>query len=146
MRIAYLPSTQKIQSQQTASEEFISVIALHLTLSEIPPPCTQLNMKFSTEPYPNGVYTAPIPGCCYGSAQYCANNSVGYLVFLRSSKKKDEITTDQINLEQYHRDIFLPFVATTRNHYLLREGWTDGDPINDENVWVGWQVRLFVVV
>ena len=91
---------------------------------------------------PSGVYTLPVPGFCYGGAQDCANESIGYIVFLRSSSKEDEISTDQTNHEQYRNNIFLPFVSSNRKHYGHREGWTEGDPIDDENVWVVWQVRL----
>ena len=93
--------------------------------------------ELSTASCPNGVYTLPIPGFCYVVAQDVSNETIGYLVFLRSSKKEDEISTDQINHEQYHNNIFLPYVAKTRKHYLQREGWTESDPVDDENVWIG---------
>lgn len=37
-------------------------------------------------------------------------------------------------------EIFLPYVETTRAHYLQREGWEVGDDVEDKDVWVGWQV------
>ena len=95
---------------------------------------------------PSGVLTIPIPGFCYGGAQDCANESIGYLVFLRSSTKEDKTSTDQLNHEQYCNLNFLPFVSATRKHYMSREGWTDGDPIDDENFWVGWQVRFNIQI
>ena len=101
--------------------------------------------ELSTSSCPSGVYTLSIPGFCYGGAQDVSNTTIGYLVFLRSTKKEEEISTDQINHEQYRNDIFLPFVAKTRKHYLQREGWIEGDPVDDENVWVGWQVRCGLI-
>ena len=89
---------------------------------------------------PNGVYTLPVQGFCYGGSQDCGNKSVGYIVFLRSSKQEDEISTDQINHEQYRNNIFLPYVAKTREFYQQSEGWEEGDPVDDDNLWVGWQV------
>ena len=88
---------------------------------------------------PSGVLTVPLPGFCYGGMQDCTNKTIGYLVFIRSTKKEDEISTDQINHTQYRQNVFLPWVAETREHYLQREEWKAGDPIDDENIWVGWQ-------
>ena len=37
---------------------------------------------------PTGVLTIPIPGLCFGGNQDCSNETIGFLVFLRSTKKK----------------------------------------------------------
>ena len=56
---------------------------------------------------PTGVHTVPIPGLCYGGNQDCSNETIGYFVFLRSTKKEDMISTDQINHKQYRNNLFL---------------------------------------
>ena len=89
---------------------------------------------------PTGVLTIPIPGLCFGGNQDCANETIGYLVFLRSTKKEELISTDQINHVQYRNNVFLPYVVKCREHYLRREEWKGGDQVDDDNVWIGWQV------
>ena len=65
-------------------------------------------------------------------------------MFLRNTSKDDKISTDQLNHIRYQREVFLPYVEQTRAHYLKREGWGAGDEVEDEHVWVGWQM-LFVL-
>ena len=96
--------------------------------------------ELPTEIFPSGVYTKVIPGVCYGESQDCSNETVGYLVFLRSSKKEGKRSTDQINHEQYCSNMFLHYVAKTRQYYLQREGWQAGNPVDDDQAWIGWQV------
>ena len=89
---------------------------------------------------PTGVYTVPIPGLCYGGNQDCSNETIVYFVFLRSTKKEDMISTDQINHRQYRNNVLLPYIAKCRKHYLQSEEWKQGDPVDDDNVWINWQV------
>ena len=49
------------------------------------------------------------------------------------------MSTDQRNHVQYRNDVFLPWVESTREHYLRREGWKCGDDVDDDNWWVGCQ-------
>ena len=91
---------------------------------------------------PDGVLTIPIPGFCYGGAQDCASDAVGYLVFLRNTNKEDEISTDQVNHTKYRNNVFLPWVQKTREHYLKQEGFQRGDNIDDEHTWVSWMVSM----
>ena len=44
--------------------------------------------ELPTATCPSGIFTVPIPGFCYGGSQDCANNTRGYLVFLRNTKKR----------------------------------------------------------
>ena len=98
--------------------------------------------ELNTATCPSGVLTIPVPGLCYGGSQDCANQTVGYLVFLRNTSSNDNISTDQRNHIQYRNDVFLPWVESTRQFYLRREGWEGGDAIDDDNLWVGWKIRL----
>ena len=34
--------------------------------------------------------------------------------------------------------------SSTRQFYLQRYGWEGGDDIDDDNLWVGWQVIKFM--
>ena len=88
----------------------------------------------------SGVFTLPIPGLCYGGSQDASNQTEGFLVFLRSTKKEELISTDQINHIQYRNNVFLPFIEKTREHFLQSEGWKSGDPVADDYVWINWQV------
>ena len=36
--------------------------------------------------------------------------------------------------------MFLPYVVKYREHYLRREEWKGGDQVDDDNVWINWQV------
>ena len=89
---------------------------------------------------PTGHLSIELPGFCYGGSQDCSQDTVGHLIFLRSTKESDEISTDQLNHEYYRNKVFLPFVEKTRQHYLQREKWNPGDPVDDDYVWAGWQV------
>ena len=62
------------------------------------------------------------------------------ICFLRSTRKEDDVSTDQQNHIKYRNEIFLPFVEKTRESYLRREGWNAGDEVDIDNIWVGWQV------
>ena len=103
------------------------------------------NVELPIATCPTGRLCIPLPNFCYGGCQDVSNSTIGYLVFLRSTEKEDSISTDQINHEAYINDIFLPYVQSTRQHYLRREGWVVGDEIDDDNVWVGWQVSHIIV-
>ena len=94
---------------------------------------------------PTGVYQLPIPGFCYGGNQNVSSSTVGYLIFIRSTKKDDEVSTDQLNHEIYRNIVFLPFVEQVRQHYLQNEGWEVGDEIDDDHIWVGWQVSTLTI-
>ena len=96
--------------------------------------------ELPTETCPTGHLPLALPGFCYGGSQDSSQNTVGHLIFLRSTKESDEVSTDQMNHEYYRNNVFLPFVAKTRQHYLSREKWNPGDPVDDEYVWSGWQV------
>ena len=98
--------------------------------------------ELPTATCPSGVYTLPIKGFCYGGSQDCANKQEGYLVFLRNTSKQDVISTDQLNHIKYRNEVFLPYIKSTREHYLQRERWMGGDEIEDDNIWVGWQVSF----
>ena len=89
---------------------------------------------------PSGVFTIPIPGLCYGGNQDCSNETFGYFVFFRSTKKEDMISADQLNHKQYRNNIFLPYIAKCREYYLRSEEWKQGDPVDDNNLWTNWQV------
>ena len=91
---------------------------------------------------PTGRLCVPLPGFCYGRCQDVSNSTVGYLVFLRSTNAEDDISTDQVNHIKYRNDVFLPWVQSTRESYLRKEGWHPGDEVDTDHVWVGWQVRL----
>ena len=67
------------------------------------------------------------------------------MIFIRSTCKEDDISTDQINHENYRNNVFLPYVQLTRKNYLRREGWDIGDEVDDDHVWIGWQVRCCLV-
>ena len=94
---------------------------------------------------PSGVLTIPIPGLCYGANQDCSNSTIGYFVFLKSTKKEDLISTDQLNHEQYRNIIFLPYISKCREHYLQSEEWKQDDPVDDDNVWINWQVSTHLI-
>ena len=89
---------------------------------------------------PDDVLPVVLSVLCYGSSQDCSNSSIGYVIFLRSTTKESEISTDQENHQKYRQDVFLPFVQNCRQYYLQKEGWLNGDAIDDEHLWVGWQV------
>ena len=91
-----------------------------------------------TESCPSGILTISLPGFCYGGCQDVSNSSIGYLVFIRSTRKKDDISTNQLNHENYRNNVFLPYVQATSKHYLKREGWDIGDEVEDDHVWIGW--------
>ena len=88
----------------------------------------------------DGVLTIPIPGYCYGGAQDCSRNDVGYLAFLRNTNKENEISIDQINQIKYRNNVFLPWVERTREHYLKREVFQGGDAVENDYTWVSWMV------
>ena len=48
------------------------------------------------------------------------------------------MSTDQINHIRYRNEVFIPYAQRTRGKYVQREGWVDGDAIDDECLWVGW--------
>ena len=60
-------------------------------------------------------------------------------MFLRSTKKEEIVSTDQLNHEKYRREVFLPYIESTRANYLQCEGWEPGDAIEDDHLWVNWQ-------
>ena len=60
---------------------------------------------------------------------------------MRSTKEEEEVSTDQINHEKYRKEVFLPYIERTRAYYLQREGWEPGIEVDDEYVWIGWQLR-----
>ena len=93
------------------------------------------------ETCPSGVYHMMLPGFSYGANRNCSNSTVGHIVFIRSTSKEDDISTDQLNHELYRKQVFLPWVEETRENYLRLEGWKGGDDVDDDNIWVGWQVR-----
>ena len=64
---------------------------------------------------------------------------MGHIVFLRSTKKDEAISTDELNHSRYRIEVFLPYVQSTRANYLRMEGWEPGDEVDDDHVWVGWQ-------
>ena len=69
-----------------------------------------------------GVYHLPIPGLYYGGNQNVSSSTVGHLVFIRSTKKEDETSTDQLNHELYRNTVFLPYIEEVRQHFLRNEG------------------------
>ena len=89
----------------------------------------------------SGVFPILLEGLCYGSNQDCSNRSIGHVVFLRNTEKGSDISTDQLNHERYRNEVFLPYIQSTREHYLRREGWQGGDEVDDDHVWINWQVR-----
>ena len=89
---------------------------------------------------PSGVLSVRIQGLCYGSTQDCSTETAGFVVFIRSTKKEEEVSTDQINHEKYRNEVFLPYIERTIAYYLQREGWEPGIEVDDEYVWIGWQV------
>ena len=95
---------------------------------------------------PSGVLPLLLPGFCFGGSQDVSNTTVGHIIFLRNTRKEDEISTDQLNHVRYRQEVFLPYVEATRAHYLRREGWEGDDDVEDEHLWVGWQVRSFFVL
>ena len=72
---------------------------------------------------PSGLLSLPLRGFCYGGSQDCSNMNYGYIIFLRSTKKDEAISTDQLNHEKYRREVFLPYVESTRANYLRCKGW-----------------------
>ena len=62
------------------------------------------------------------------------------ILCFKKYKKDDLISTDQLNHEQYRNDVFLPYIAKCREHYLQSEEWKQGNPVDDDNVWINWQV------
>lgn len=104
------------------------VTAYGLTEEELP-----------VETCPTGLLAVRLPGMCYGG-QDCSQETDGHLIFLRSTKEGDEISTDQLNHEHYRNKVFLPFVEKNRKHYIKEDEWQPGDPVDDDYVWAGWQV------
>ena len=97
--------------------------------------------ELPVETCPTGILPVPLPGFCYGG-QDCSQQTVGHLIFLRNTKNGAEVSTDQLNHEYYRNKVFLPFVENTRKYYLQKEGWNPGDPVEDDYLWAGWQVRI----
>ena len=97
--------------------------------------------ELPSETCPSGVFPLMIPGFCYGGSQNCASATVGYIVFIRSTNKENNVSTDQLNHELYRKQVFLPWVEQTRENYLRMVGWKGGDDLEDDHIWVGWQVR-----
>ena len=62
------------------------------------------------------------------------------LIGCSDTNKENTISTDQINHTKYRNEVFLPFVQSTRENYLQRDGWQDGDDVDDEHTWVSWMV------
>ena len=58
----------------------------------------------------------------------------GRLIFLRSTKQSDKISTDQINHIHYRQEVFMPFIQNTRECYLQREECEGEDDIDDDNL------------
>lgn len=43
-------------------------------------------------------------------------------------------------------NVFLPYVAITRDLYLQREGWEACEHVNNKNAWVGVQFVMYFVL
>ena len=93
---------------------------------------------------PSGLLPVLLSGFCYGGDQDVSNKTKGWLVFIGSTINEDKVSTDQLNHEYYRNEVFLPYIEETRATYLRREGWTPGDKVEDEHVWVGWQVSVMI--
>ena len=87
----------------------------------------------------SGLLSLPLEEFSYGSNQDCSNRNIDYVIFLRSTKKQELVSTDQLNHEKYRREVFLPYVESTGANYLLCEGWEPGDKVEDKHLWVNWQ-------
>lgn len=68
--------------------------------------------------YPSGVLSERIQGLCYRSTQDCSTETSGFVVFIRSTKKEEEVSTDQLNYEKYRNEVLLPYIERTRAYYL----------------------------
>lgn len=81
-----------------------------------------LNVK-----YPVGVLVMMVEGLSYGGGQDCNNMREGYVIFMRSTNRKDpNISMDEVNHQTYRSICHLPFLniirkKTTRCHG--RRGW-----------------------
>ena len=64
-------------------------------------------------------------------------------MFVRNQRGEDNKTNDQRVHEYYRNNIFLPFIARTREHYLEDRELKEGNAIDDDDLWVSWQVRTF---
>ena len=69
---------------------------------------------------PSGVLTISVPGLCYGGNQDCSNETEGYLVCLRSTKKDESVSTDQINHVQYRNNVLLPWIEKNKRTLLTK--------------------------
>ena len=90
---------------------------------------------------PDGFLPVKIKGLAYGASQDVTNKSYGYVMFVRNQRGEDNKTNDQRVHEYYRNNIFLPFIARTREHYLEDREWKEGNAIDDDDLWVCWQVR-----
>ena len=94
---------------------------------------------------PSGLLPVLLSGFFYGGDQDISNKTKGWLVFIRSTNKEIDVSTDQLNHEYYRNEVFLPYIEETRATYLRRECWTPGDEVEDDHVWVGWQVSIVII-
>ena len=56
------------------------------------------------------MHSVHLPDLCHGSTQDCSTKTVGSLVLVPSTKKEEEVSTDQLNHERYRYEVFLPFI------------------------------------
>ena len=90
--------------------------------------------ELPTPTCPDGILPLVLPGFCYGSSQDCSNKTVGHIIFLRSTKKDEAISTDELNHSRYRIEVFLPYVQSTRANYLRKEGWEPDDKVDNDHV------------
>ena len=95
-------------------------------------------IELSVEKAPDGLFLLPVEGLCYGAEQNVDNKTMGYVMFMRSSKNScEKESNDQKNHERYKEVVLDKFIKDVRANYS-QDKWTCKKPVEENMQWVAW--------